>query len=109
MDDEAHSDCEPRGNCSDYRQQCYADSGDESGYGSEDSQDSDESTSDWSGTEEPLQCSWVQDTASTVDADNSTEGIAFTDDHDVSTSDPIDITNKIGPLEDCSVNEPIRV
>ncbi|KAG2772881.1 hypothetical protein PC129_g20347 [Phytophthora cactorum] len=38
MDDEAHSDCEPRGNCSDYRQQCYADSGDESGYGSEDSQ-----------------------------------------------------------------------
>ncbi|KAG3089766.1 hypothetical protein PI124_g7409 [Phytophthora idaei] len=41
MDDEAHSDGEsrePRGNRSNYRQQRFVDSGDESGYGSEDSQ-----------------------------------------------------------------------
>ncbi|KAG6944382.1 hypothetical protein JG688_00017109 [Phytophthora aleatoria] len=112
MDDEAHSDRESheaRGNRSNYHQQRYADSSDESGYGSEYSQASDESTSDWSGNKEPLQCSWVQDTASAVAADNSAGGIASADDQDVSAGDPIDKTNKSGPLEDCRVSEPTRV
>ncbi|KAG6944587.1 hypothetical protein JG687_00017784, partial [Phytophthora cactorum] len=78
-------------------------------YGDREVRDSDESTSDRSGNEEPLQCSWVHDTASAVAADNSAGGITYADDQDVSASDPIDKTNKSGPLEDCRVSEPTRV
>ncbi|KAF1784964.1 hypothetical protein GQ600_12775 [Phytophthora cactorum] len=158
MDDEAHSDREPheaRGNRSNYHPQRYADSSDESGYGSEYSQyvSSDQSDAYRSdGTSQPRmtpkdallrttpygrsesrtprgdgadreltsrQATGLETknhysvpgfmTRRRVAADNSAGGIAYADDQDVSASDPIDKTNKSGPLEDCRVSEPTRV